>query len=76
MGLSRDILERQLANAEHAQQAYETKAELTNADAKTKKRDTKWRSLDADRRAVATRICALKKVEERDAALAAAKAEG
>lgn len=73
MSLSRDILERQLENAQTAQKAYEATMEQT--DAKGRKRDPKWRSLDADRRAVVTRLFALKKVEERDAALAAAKDE-
>lgn len=71
MSLSRDILERQLETAKAAQEAYESK--IGDKDAKAKKRDPKWRSLDADRRAVVTRLHAIKKVEERDAALAAAK---
>ena len=71
MALSRDTLERQLENAQSAQKAYEDK--LGESDPKARKRDPKWRSLDASRRAVVTRLHALKKVEERDAALAAAK---
>ena len=74
MALSRDILERQLENAQTAQKAYEDK--MGESDPKARKRDTKWRSLDADRRAVATRLFALKKIEERDAALVAAKQGG
>lgn len=73
MALNRNILERQLENAQTAQTAYEAK--LGESDPKARKRDPKWRSLDADRRAVATRLYALKKVEERDAALVAAKQE-
>lgn len=72
MGLSREILERQLETATAAQSVYE--GTLGDADAKTKKRNPKWRSLDADRRAVKSRLVALTTIEERDAALAAAKA--
>lgn len=71
MALNRTILERQLENAQAAQKTYEDT--LGESDPKVRKRDTKWRSLDADRRAVATRLFALKKIEERDADLIASR---
>ena len=72
MTQNREPLERQLDRRKAALEAYEKT--LESADAKN--RDPKWRSLDADRRKVATRLHALKKVEERDAALAAKKTDG
>ena len=74
MPLSRTNLERQLEVRKAAQSEYESSMDAS--DAKARKKDPRWRKLDADRRAVVTRLHALKGVEERDAALAAAKAGG
>lgn len=73
MGLSREILERQLARVKNAQQTYEQG--LESKDPGVLKKDAKWRKLNADRRAVINRMNALETVEERDAALVAKKSE-
>ena len=71
MALNREPLERQLDRRKAALEAYEK----TLSGEAVKAKDPKWRSLDSDRRKVATRLHALKKVEERDAALAAKKSD-
>ena len=72
MTLNREPLQRQLDRRRAALDAYEK-----TLDASTPKEDDpKWRKLDADRRAVASRLHALKKVEARDEELAAKKAGG
>ena len=68
MPLSRTNLERQLEVRKAAQSEYESFMDAS--DAKARKKDPRWRKLDADRRAVATRLYSLKKTEERDAAVA------
>lgn len=73
MGLDRNILERQLQLAKQQLQAVEGKLDAAGVEPKQRRRDPVWRSANATCRQITRRIIATAKVEQRDAALAAAK---
>jgi hypothetical protein len=79
MGLDRTILERQLALAQSELTACESTLSGSGTEQGEFKRDPQWRSLNARRRQIATRLQSAGKIEKRNADLEqrrAAKASG
>jgi hypothetical protein len=79
MGLDRSILERQLALAQAKLAACESTLSGSGTEQGEFKRHPQWRSLNARRRQIATRLQSAGKIEKRNAELEqrrAAKAAG
>ncbi len=74
--MDRERIERQLKQAENELAAWEKELDSRKVAAEERKKNTKWRHLDADRRALVRRINAVKAVEAREADALARKAEG
>lgn len=67
MGTNRAVLERQLAQARAGRASWADELASRGVAEGDYRRDPKWRSLDAECRAVATRINAVAAVEAREA---------
>lgn len=67
MGTNRAVLERQLADAKADLESWAQNLASRGVAESDYRRDPKWRALDADRRAVATRIRAVAALEQREA---------
>jgi len=67
MGTSRAVLERQLAQAKAGLESWAEKLASRGVAESDYDRDPRWRALNADCRAVATRIRAVAAVEQREA---------
>ena len=76
MPLSRAQLERQLAVATDDQAAWEKKLDEKGVAADARKKEPRWRNLDATRRQLKTRLGAVAAVEAREAEAAKRKAGG
>ena len=76
MGLDRDVLERQLTLAKEQLDSVQKKLDKAGVEPKQRRKDPVWRSANATCRQITRRINAMAKVEQRDAALATAKANG
>ena len=66
MPLDRDTLERQLTSAQDALSACEKQLDEQGVAADKRRRNTRWRSLDSDRRKVINRLNSLSGKEARD----------
>ena len=73
--MDRERIERQLTLAEQKRAAWEKQLDSDKVASDQRKRNTKWRQLDADVRALKRRILAVKSIEEREAIALAKKAE-
>ncbi len=74
MGLTRSSIERQLTKAETALGARVSVLDSQGVDEKSRRRDPKWRQLDANRRQLKRRLIAVAAVEQREQDCAARKA--
>ena len=66
--MDRERIERQVKLAEQKLAACEKQMDSDNVPAEKRRLQPKWRTLDADVRALKRRLNALKEVEEREAA--------
>jgi len=73
--MDRQRIERQLKLAQEKLTQWETRLDADKVEARQRARNPKWRSLDADVRALKRRLVALKSVEEREAAAEQRKTE-
>ena len=73
--MDRQRIERQLKLAQENLSQWVRKLDADNVEEKSRKRDAKWRSLDADVRALRRRMIAVSAIEEREAAAEQRKVE-
>lgn len=73
--MDRERIERQLKQTQQELAAWESQLDKQKVAAEARPKNTKWRKLDADRRAVVRRLNAVKAVEEREAAALERKAQ-
>ena len=73
--MDRERIERQLKLAEQRLSAWEKQLDADKVAAEKRGRNPKWRSLDADVRALKRRIIAVKQIEDREEAALARKNE-
>ena len=73
--MDRERIERQLKLAQQELAAWESALDKQKVAAEARGKNTKWRKLDADRRAIVRRLNAVKAVEEREAAALERKAQ-
>ncbi len=74
MPLKRSQLEKQIAHAQEDLAAWEKTLDGRGVDAGARKKEPKWRHLDANLRQLKTRLYAVKAVEEREKTCAERKA--
>lgn len=71
MPLTRSQLERQISAAQEDLAAWEKTLDGRGIAADARRKEPKWRKLDATCRQLKTRLCAVAEIEEREKALAA-----
>ncbi|QDU37997.1 hypothetical protein Mal4_23160 [Maioricimonas rarisocia] len=74
MGLAKDVLERQLELADADLKKHSDRLTEAGLDQKAQKKDPTWRSLNATRRQIRTRLQRVAEIRTRDEELAARKA--
>ncbi|MFG0333058.1 MAG: hypothetical protein ACF8TS_06835 [Maioricimonas sp. JB049] len=74
MGLAKDVLERQLELADADLKKHSDRLTEAGLDEKAQKKDPTWRSLNATRRQIRTRLQRVAEIRARDEELAARKA--
>ncbi len=73
--MDRQRIERQLKLAQEDLAQWEKHLDAKKVAASDRKKNARWRSLDADVRALKRRLLAVKEIEEREAAAEQRKAE-
>ena len=73
--MDRQRIERQLKLAQEMLSQWESQLDKDNVAPEVRRRNPKWRSLDADVRVLKRRLIALKAVEERETAAQQRRAE-
>lgn len=73
--MDRQRIERQLKHAQENLSVWERQLDADKVEATARKKNAKWRSLDADVRSLKRRLIAVGGIEEREAAAEHRKAE-
>jgi len=73
--MDRQRIERQLKLAQENLSVWEKQLDAEKVEVTARKKNAKWRALDADRRAIKRRLIAVAGIEEREAAAEQRKAE-